>query len=85
MSLLIYKQQLLSQYNRYFRLLKIGSLSTTETIKKHFQAAHVYLRILEYYNNIDPTQDIEIPVIPLEKVKLQLEKSIYSLATKYYV
>lgn len=85
MNLLVSKQQILSQYKRYFDLLKIGSRSTTDDIKKHFQAVHVYLRILEYYSNIPEGQDVYISEMGVEGIRLELEKSIYLLATKYYV
>jgi hypothetical protein len=77
------KKKLLEMYKSYFDKLSIGSFTTTNVLKEHFQAIHVYLRILAYFTSVDPSK-IEVDLLAVEDVYYELNKSVYLLDTKYY-
>lgn len=80
-----YKIRLLQEYQQHYDKIKIGALATTLVQRVHFRAIHVYLRILDYYNNIDTEKyDIEIDPIAVENIRLELEKSLFIVNTNYY-
>lgn len=45
------KEELLNNYSSHFKKLAIGSLKTTNVQREHLIACHIYLRVLDYYND----------------------------------
>lgn len=80
-------RELLYTYNIYFNKLKIGALTTHAIQKEQLAAAHVYLRILNYY--VDAVEKnledrISIDEFQAEDIYLKLHKVLTKANQVYY-
>ena len=80
-------RELLYTYSIYFNKLKIGALTTHAIQKEQLAAAHVYLRVLNYYiDAVEKDLEDKIPIDELqaEDIYLKITKVLTKANQVYY-
>lgn len=80
-------RDVLSTYSIYFNKLRIGALTTHAIQKEQLAAAHIYLRILNYYIdavNNELEERISIDELQAEDTYLKLIKVLKTANQVYY-
>lgn len=78
---------LLTIYSKYFKKLAINSITNTNIQKEHLIACHVYIRVLDYYEEAERRNvldRINIDYVKYEYTIFKLKRALQSANINYY-